>query len=202
MTMAAALVKQTEGQLDQSTSKLQTILIAAADDKGEWHLPLTQQQSNAMRQVCSQPGMLYRQFMHNFCSFSIKYTSLAEKIIGHSVLFVCIYVPFKQTTIFLKWQCRHWINILATQTKLFCLLHSRGCARLQMTSKTVIFIRALHRTDVNVIPCCGLQGSLLHIAKLLLCTSAMMMVRPARQCYLLKCRHNELSEKNAAAACR
>ena len=37
--MAAALVKQTEGQLDQSTSKLQTILIAAADDKGEWHLP-------------------------------------------------------------------------------------------------------------------------------------------------------------------
>lgn len=54
MTMAAALVKQTEGQLNQSTSKLQTILTAAADDKGEWHLPLTQQQSTAMRQALDQ----------------------------------------------------------------------------------------------------------------------------------------------------
>ena len=52
MTMANAVVKQTEGQLSQSATTLQSILIAAADEKGEWHLPLTEQQTASMQQVC------------------------------------------------------------------------------------------------------------------------------------------------------
>lgn len=51
MTMANAVVKQTEGQLSQSASTLQSILIAAADENGEWHLPLTAKQSAYMQQV-------------------------------------------------------------------------------------------------------------------------------------------------------
>ncbi len=52
MTLAAAVVKQTEGQLDQSASTLQSILVSAADERGEWHLPLTEEQSLSMQQVC------------------------------------------------------------------------------------------------------------------------------------------------------
>lgn len=51
MTMANAVVKQTEGQLSQSASTLQSILIAAADENGEWHLPLTAKQSASMQQA-------------------------------------------------------------------------------------------------------------------------------------------------------
>lgn len=51
MTMANAVVKQTEGQLSQSASTLQSILIAAADENGEWHLPLTEKQTASMQQV-------------------------------------------------------------------------------------------------------------------------------------------------------
>ena len=51
MTMANVVVKQTEGQLSQSASILQSILIAAADENGEWHLPLTEQQTASMQQV-------------------------------------------------------------------------------------------------------------------------------------------------------
>ena len=51
MNLANAVVKQTEGQLDQSASTLQSILVSAADERGEWHLPLTQEQSQSMQQV-------------------------------------------------------------------------------------------------------------------------------------------------------
>lgn len=51
MNLASAVVKQTEGQLDQSASTLQSILVSAADERGEWHLPLTQEQSHSMQQA-------------------------------------------------------------------------------------------------------------------------------------------------------
>lgn len=51
MNLANAVVKQTEGQLDQSASTLHNILVSAADERGEWHLPLTQEQSQSMQQV-------------------------------------------------------------------------------------------------------------------------------------------------------
>lgn len=51
MTMANAVVKQTEGQLSQSASTLQSILVAAADENGAWHLPLTGKQMASMQQV-------------------------------------------------------------------------------------------------------------------------------------------------------
>lgn len=51
MNLANAVVKQTEGQLDQSASTLQNILVSAADERGEWHLPLTQEQSQSMQQA-------------------------------------------------------------------------------------------------------------------------------------------------------
>lgn len=52
MAMANAVVKQTEGQLNQSSATLQEILKAGANERGEWHLPLTEQELQSMQQVC------------------------------------------------------------------------------------------------------------------------------------------------------
>ena len=54
MAMANAVVKQTEGQLNQSSATLQDILKAAANSRGEWHLPLNQQELTSMKQVHNQ----------------------------------------------------------------------------------------------------------------------------------------------------
>lgn len=44
MTLVNALVKQSEQQLQGGSKVLQDILVAAADDKGEWYLPLSDEQ--------------------------------------------------------------------------------------------------------------------------------------------------------------
>lgn len=44
LTLVNAMVKRTEQQLEDSGKILQNILASAADDKGEWYLPLTKDQ--------------------------------------------------------------------------------------------------------------------------------------------------------------
>lgn len=44
MVLVDALVKQSEQKLTDSAGVLQEILTAAADDNGEWYIPLTEQQ--------------------------------------------------------------------------------------------------------------------------------------------------------------
>jgi len=44
MVLVDAFVKQSEQKLSDSASTLQAILAAAADENGEWYLPLTPQQ--------------------------------------------------------------------------------------------------------------------------------------------------------------
>ena len=51
MTLVDAIVKTSQGQLKQSSSVLQEIMTAAADERGEWHVPLTSQQLESMSQV-------------------------------------------------------------------------------------------------------------------------------------------------------
>ena len=64
MNLANAVVKQTEGQLDQSASTLQNILVSAADERGEWHLPLTQEQSQSMQQVICKSKVCFVTDLH------------------------------------------------------------------------------------------------------------------------------------------
>lgn len=49
MILVDTMVKQTEQQLNDSAAVLQDILKAAADDKGEWYLPLDPAQVTAVR---------------------------------------------------------------------------------------------------------------------------------------------------------
>lgn len=51
MALANAVVKETEGQLSQSAAVLQEILKAGANSRGEWHLPLNDQELQSMQQV-------------------------------------------------------------------------------------------------------------------------------------------------------
>ena len=51
MTMVEAVLKNTEGQLSHSASLLQQILAAAADERGEWQLPLAEDKLQGMRKV-------------------------------------------------------------------------------------------------------------------------------------------------------
>ena len=67
MAMANAVVKQTEGQLNQSSAVLQEILKAAANSRGEWHLPLNDQELQSMQQVtlrCLYHGLMLAWYMH------------------------------------------------------------------------------------------------------------------------------------------
>lgn len=81
MNLASAVVKQTEGQLDQSASTLQSILVSAADERGEWHLPLTQEQSHSMQQVHNSAN-LFPQHVPG-CTFSCRCsTEVYEHAVG------------------------------------------------------------------------------------------------------------------------
>lgn len=51
MQLVDAMVKRTEGQLNESAELLQEILKAAADERGEWQLPLSAEKQAAMRRV-------------------------------------------------------------------------------------------------------------------------------------------------------
>lgn len=51
MQLVDAMVKTTEGQLNESAELLQEILKAAADERGEWQLPLSAEKQAAMRRV-------------------------------------------------------------------------------------------------------------------------------------------------------
>ena len=51
MRMVEALVKKSDSQITDSASVLQKIVAAAADEKGEWHLPLSDDKVAAMRKV-------------------------------------------------------------------------------------------------------------------------------------------------------
>lgn len=51
MTLLEAMVQKTEGQLSESAKVLQEILSAAADERGEWHLPLAEDKIQAMTKV-------------------------------------------------------------------------------------------------------------------------------------------------------
>ncbi|KXZ43858.1 hypothetical protein GPECTOR_79g137 [Gonium pectorale] len=51
MVLVDAVRKRTEQQLEDSGKVLQDILVAAADDKGEWYLPLTQEQVEGVREA-------------------------------------------------------------------------------------------------------------------------------------------------------
>jgi hypothetical protein len=53
MRMVEALVKQSDHQITDSSSVLQNILAAAADERGEWHVPLSDDCLEAMRKVLS-----------------------------------------------------------------------------------------------------------------------------------------------------
>lgn len=56
MTLVDAIVKTSQGQLKQSSSVLQEIMTAAADERGEWLVPLTSQQLESMSQVRCRRG--------------------------------------------------------------------------------------------------------------------------------------------------
>eukprot|EP00798_Chlamydomonas_sp_ICE-L_P024027 gene24027-9603_t len=49
MVLVDAMVKTTVSQLEDSSQVLQNILTAAADDKGDWYLPLTEEQVSRVR---------------------------------------------------------------------------------------------------------------------------------------------------------
>lgn len=49
MVLVDAMVKQTEQQLNDSAAVLQEVLKAAADEKGEWYLPLDPEQVSSVR---------------------------------------------------------------------------------------------------------------------------------------------------------
>jgi hypothetical protein len=49
MRLVDAIVKQTNAQLSDSSAVLQGILAAAANERGEWDLPLSRAQVAAMR---------------------------------------------------------------------------------------------------------------------------------------------------------
>ena len=51
MRMVEALVKKSDSQITDSASVLQQIVAASADEKGEWHLPLSDENVAAMRKV-------------------------------------------------------------------------------------------------------------------------------------------------------
>lgn len=51
MLLVDALVKEAEGQMSQSSEVLTEVLTAAAEDNGEWELPLRAEKLAAMRQV-------------------------------------------------------------------------------------------------------------------------------------------------------
>lgn len=51
MRMVEALVKQSDHQITDSASVLQKILAAAADERGEWQVPLSDASLEAMRKV-------------------------------------------------------------------------------------------------------------------------------------------------------
>eukprot|EP00798_Chlamydomonas_sp_ICE-L_P025337 gene25337-10994_t len=56
MLLVDAMVKKTEQQLEDSSSVLQNILTAAADDKGDWYLPLTTKQVGKVRATMARYG--------------------------------------------------------------------------------------------------------------------------------------------------
>ena len=49
MSIVDAIVKKTDAQLIDSAEVLQEILVAAADERGEWHLPLEPERVASMR---------------------------------------------------------------------------------------------------------------------------------------------------------
>jgi len=51
MVLVDAMVRKTEQQLTDSSRVLQDIMTAAADDKGEWYLPLAPEQVQALREA-------------------------------------------------------------------------------------------------------------------------------------------------------
>ena len=59
MLLVDAIVKRTSLKMSDSASVLQEIVRAAADEKGEWHLPLTAQQRAAMQQVMHESCLLF-----------------------------------------------------------------------------------------------------------------------------------------------
>ena len=68
MRMVEALVKKSDSQITDSASILQKIVAASADERGEWHLPLSDESVSAMRQV--------RIFSHEFEISCIHRTAL------------------------------------------------------------------------------------------------------------------------------
>lgn len=57
MRMVEALVKKSDSQITDSASVLQKIIAAAADEKGEWHLPLSDDNVASMKQVGSNSSL-------------------------------------------------------------------------------------------------------------------------------------------------
>lgn len=54
MTLTEAMVKMAEDQLQDSSELVTKILTSAADERGEWELPLAPEQLSALKQVpCS-----------------------------------------------------------------------------------------------------------------------------------------------------
>ena len=51
MTLVEQMVKQTESQLNDSGTVLQDVMKAGADKDGVWHVPLSEDRVEAMRQV-------------------------------------------------------------------------------------------------------------------------------------------------------
>lgn len=51
MILIEAIVKRTSLKMTDSATVLQEIVKAAADERGEWHLPLTAKQRAAVQQV-------------------------------------------------------------------------------------------------------------------------------------------------------
>lgn len=51
MRMVDAMVKRSDHQLSDSATVLQKILVAAADESGQWQLPLPEEKIEAMRKV-------------------------------------------------------------------------------------------------------------------------------------------------------
>ena len=75
MRMVDAIVKKSDSQLIDSGRVLQKILAAAADERGEWQVPLPDQKLDAMRKVQLHPRSASR--THHCMSCTLKSVSFA-----------------------------------------------------------------------------------------------------------------------------
>ena len=91
MTLVDAIVKTSQGQLKQSSSVLQEIMTAAADERGEWHVPLTSQQLESMSQVGAGWGahcfaMLVAAASWEVCCFAVCSAHAGRRVLASAPL--------------------------------------------------------------------------------------------------------------------